>query len=162
MNYYTIMFYGFFAVLIMASIWFMYKISMADWRRRIIPDAYLFPLLISGLVITAFFPSWPHTIHTAIIGGAFGYAMAALIGFIFDYKMRRTNPEITPPIGMGDIKLICVGGIWLGTRGLAWALIIACILGYIWGRKSGNRYIPFAPFFIAGGILSFIGLVFLL
>ena len=162
MNYYTIMFYVFFAVIILTGLTCMYKIAITDWRRRIIPDAYLFPLLISGLITAAFLPGWPNGIHAAIIGGAFGYALAALIGFIFDYRMRRKNPDITAPIGMGDIKLIFVGGIWLGTRGLAWALVIACVLGYIWGRKSGNRYIPFAPFFIVGGILSFIGLAFLL
>ncbi len=161
MNYYAILYYGFFGLLFAGALWCMYQIAVADWRRRIIPDAFLFPLLIAGLITTAFFP-WTHNIHSAVIGAAFGYALAALVGFAFDYYLRRKNPDVTPPIGMGDIKLIATGGIWLASRGLAWALVIACVLGAIWGWRKKQTYIPFAPFFIIGGILSFIGMTFLL
>lgn len=161
MNYYTIIYYGFFSILLAGALWCMYRISVADWRRRIIPDAFLFPLLIAGLIITTFFP-WPHNIRAAVMGAAFGYSLASLIGFAFDYTMRKKNPDVIAPIGMGDIKLIATGGIWLGSTGLAWALVVACILGAAWGYWKKQKYIPFAPFFIIGGILSFIGIVFLL
>lgn len=161
MNYYTIGYYGFFAILLAGAIWCMYQISAADWRRRIIPDAFLFPLLIAGLIITAFFP-WTHDIRNAVMGAAFGYTLAATVGFAFDYFIRKKNPDAMAPIGMGDIKLIATGGIWLGTTGLAWALVMACLIGGLWGYKKKQKYIPFAPFFIIGGILSFLGIVFLL
>ena len=161
MNFNTFLYYGAFAFILTCAAWCMYKISIADWRRRIIPDAYLFPLMIMGLVVTSFF-TWPNNIYDAIIGGAFGYVMAAGIGFIFDHVIRRKNPDAIPPIGMGDIKLIFTGGIWLGTGGLAWALALACIGGAIWGRRTHQHYIPFAPFFVIAGILSFIINTFLL
>ncbi len=162
MNYYTLAYYGFFGFLLATAAWCMYQMAMADWRRRIIPDAYLFPFMIIGLIITAFSPWWPHGIKIAIIGGAFGYALAALVGFAFDYYIRRKNPDATTPIGMGDIKLIFTGGLWLGPDGLAWALVLACAGGAIWGRAKKQKYIPFAPFFIIGGILSFLVNLFLL
>lgn len=161
MNYYTILYYGFFCVLLVGSLWCMYQISAADWRRRIIPDAFLFPLLIAGLIIATFFP-WPHNTQAAVMGAAFGYALAALVGFAFDYLMRKKNPDVVAPIGMGDIKLIATGGIWLGPTGLAWALVAACVLGAGWGYWKKQKYIPFAPFFVIGGILSFLGIAFLL
>ncbi|MDE5615541.1 MAG: A24 family peptidase [Alphaproteobacteria bacterium] len=161
MNYYTIIYYGFFGILLAGAMWCMYQICIADWRRRIIPDAFLFPLLIAGLITATFFP-WPHNIQAAVMGAAFGYGLAALVGFVFDYVIRKKNPDAIAPIGMGDIKLIATGGIWLAPNGLAWALVIACILGVIWGRWKKEKYIPFAPFFIIGGILSFLGIVFLL
>lgn len=161
MNYYAILYYGFFGVLLALSLWCMYQISLADLRRRIIPDAFLFPVLISGLILVAFFP-WSHDIRTAILGAAFGYTLAATVGFIFDYVMHKKNPDALAPIGMGDIKLIATGGIWLGISGLSWALIIACLLGALWGYRKKQKYIPFAPFFIIGGILSFFGFWFLL
>ncbi len=114
--------------------------AMADWRRRIIPDAYLFPFMIIGLIITAFSPWWPHGIKIAIIGGAFGYALAALVGFAFDYYIRRKNPDATTPIGMGDIKLIFTGGIWLGPDGLAWALVLACAILGQWRHRIGTAH----------------------
>jgi len=53
-------------------------------------------------------------------------------------------------IGFGDIKLLAVGGIWLGTSGLSVAVITACVLGVVWAVIRKKRFVPFAPFFIVG------------
>lgn len=151
----------FFWLLILGAIWCAYRIFIADFRRRIIPDVYLFPLLLSGLLLSAFY-SWPCDIQTAAIGATFGYTMSAIIGFIFDYRIRRQDANAISPIGMGDIKLLGTGGLWLGTTGLAIAMLISCILGSIWARKNDQKYIPFAPFFIIGGILALLAITFLI
>ena len=153
--------YIFFIILLLTALILSTLISIADFRRRIIPDAYLFPLMLIGLTNIAFF-SHPITIQDAVIGGIFGYMLASVIGFLFDYFMRKKEPDAISPIGMGDIKLIGVGGLWLGVNGLAITLIIACITGAIWARTKKQKYIPFAPFFLLGGFLSFIGLYFLI
>jgi len=157
MNYHALGYWTFFTVMFIGAAWCMWQIAATDWRRRIIPDAFLFPLMIIGLIFVTFFRTYPIDITQSVIGAAFGYALAAIVGFAFDYTMRRRSPNADTPIGMGDIKLICVGGIWMGPTIMAWGLIIACITGAIWGRINHVRFIPFAPFFIAGGILSFIG-----
>lgn len=154
-------YYIFFIILLASACWCAWQISVADWRRRIIPDAYLWPLMLAGLLITAFFP-WTHGPRGAAIGAVFGYAMAALIGFVFDYFMHRKKTDADTPIGMGDIKLMGVGGIWLGTSGLAGALVVACIAGALWSWRRKQKYIPFAPFFIVGAILTLIAMFFLL
>ena len=153
--------YIFFIILLVISVILSILISVADFRRRIIPDAYLFPLMLIGLTLIAFY-SFPITLQSAVIGGAFGYLMSAIIGTAFDYKLSKKNPDALAPIGMGDIKLLGVGGIWLGTNGLAVALIVACILGVLWAKYKNQKYIPFAPFFFVGGFLSFIANLFLL
>lgn len=150
-----------FILLLVLAIYLGAKIAIADMRRRIIPDAYLFPLMIIGAIIATFFP-WPHDIGTGVIGMAFGYIMAAIIGLIFDRIITKRNPSADTPIGMGDIKLIAVGGLWCGPRGLAIALVLACIFGAAWAYKKHARFIPFAPFFIIGGFLSLIASAFLL
>ena len=151
----------FFVILLALATWCAIQISITDFRTRIIPDAYLFPLMLIGLILATFF-RFPHDISTGVIGATFGYLMAALIGCIFEHHMHSHNRGSNAPIGMGDIKLIGVGGIWLGTSGLSWALIIACILGTLWAKHHHARYIPFAPFFIFGGFLSFIANIILL
>lgn len=151
----------FFILLLIGAIACSVLISIADFRRRIIPDAYLFPLMLIGLILIVFF-GFPIGIRDGVIGATFGYIMSAIIGFAFDYFIRRKNPDATPPIGMGDIKLIGVGGLWLGTTGLSFALIIACLTGAIWARIKNQKFIPFAPFFLTGGILSLITSLFLL
>ena len=154
-------FYIFFGFLLLLASYFSYKIFVADMRRRIIPDVYLFPLMLIGLVLVTFY-QWPITPIDATIGATFGYLTAIIIGLIFDWKIKSKDKNAITPIGMGDIKLISIGGMWLGTTGLAIALIIACITGLFWGKKKKQRYLPFAPFFLIGAILTLIGTAFLL
>ena len=93
----------FFIILLIISAILSVLISISDFRRRIIPDAYLFPLMLIGLILIGFY-SFPIGIHSAIIGATFGYTMAMIIGWIFDTHMQRTNKNTDTPIGMGDIK----------------------------------------------------------
>lgn len=151
----------FFIILLAVALWCAWKISVSDLRRRIIPDAYLWPLFLIGLLITNWWP-WIIGPRMAATSAVFGYALAAGIGFIFDVIRRRTNPNAETPIGLGDIKLIATGGLWLGIQGLGLALIVACITGGAWAHAKHQRYIPFAPFFVVGAILSLITMAFLL
>lgn len=153
----------FFIILLTFAIFCATQITIADIRRRIIPDAYLFPLLITGLIVTACF-SWVISPQAAALGAGFGFAMSAIIGVAYEHISRRdtSDKNYIPPIGLGDIKLIATGGIWLGPTGLSIALIISCILGIAWGATKHQKYIPFAPFFIIGGFLSLITIWFLL
>lgn len=153
-------FWLFFVILLLLALYLGYKISATDMRRRIIPDGYLFPLMIIGMIVTTFFP-WPIGIQTGVVGMAFGYIMATAVGLIFDKIITHRNPNADSPIGMGDIKLIAVGGLWCGPTGLAIALVLACIFGAAWAYRKKQKFIPFGPFFIMGGILSLIIIAFL-
>ena len=156
------MFYHiFFILLLLIALFCTYAIARNDFHRQIIPDIYLFPLLIIGLLITNFFP-WPISAQEGVIAAAFGYTISAIIGATFNKIFKNKKEKIDSPIGMGDIKLISVGGIWLGATGLSIALIIACISGFMWGKLKKIRFIPFAPFFIFGSFLSFIAIMFLI
>ena len=155
-------FYLFWGLLFTGAAACAWRMSVADFRRRIIPDAYLFPLFLMGLVTVTFFPHWFCGIQNAVIGATLGYVLGAGIGYVFDWIGRKKNADAEVPIGMGDIKLLAVGGLWLGTNGLAIALIAACILGGIWGTVKHQRFIPFAPFFVIGAILALISMIFLI
>ena len=132
--------------------------ATTDFRRHIIPDVYLFPFLFAGLLVTNFFP-WPVTSADSVIGGAMGYCLGLIVGFVFQHFKKNSD---YPPIGMGDIKLLGAGGIWLGTVGLSIAMITSCVLAYIWNWNKQEKYIPFAPFFLAGGFLALIIIKFLI
>ena len=152
-------FYLFWAAVFGVALLCSWGISVADFRRRIIPDAYLCPLFLIGLVTLVFFPWWFIGISTGVIGAVLGYALGAGIGILFE-KMSH-DKKAPAPIGMGDIKLLATGGLWLGTNGLACTLVLACIFGGIWGWRKKQRFIPFAPFFISGAILTLIAMAFL-
>lgn len=150
-------YYIFFSIILIGAIFCAWRMGAADFKRRIIPDVYLFPFLFAGLLITTFFP-WPITIADSVIAGSMGYCLGLIVGFVFE---RIKKDAKYPPIGMGDIKLLGAGGIWLGTLGLAIAMMFSCILAFIWNIKKKQKYIPFAPFFLIGGFLSFIAIQFL-
>lgn len=150
-----------YAVLLLAGCYCAFKMSQADLRRRIIPDVYLWPFMLIGLIIVCYFP-WISTPGESVVAAAFGYLMGAFIGFIFEKtKLGKKNPDYAP-IGFGDVKLLAAGGIWLGTTGLAMAIIISCVIGGIWGLRKKQKYIPFAPFFFVGVIIALISLWILL
>ena len=155
-------FYLFLAMLFIGALGCAIAISVADFRRRIIPDAYLWPLFLIGLMVVNVAPHWICSPQAAAFGAFTGYALGALTGFVFDPIRRRKNPNADTPIGMGDIKLLATGGIWLGVNGLAIALVVSCIFGGIWSMVQRQRFIPFAPFFVAGAIVSLIITAFLL
>ena len=143
-----------FAILFLGAIWCAVMMSVADFRRRIIPDVYLFPFLLIGLVLTTFW-GWPTDILDGAIGAVGGYAITTLVGFLFA-RARRRGADKYPPIGMGDIKLVGAGGLWLGPMGLDIAILAACVTGIIWARRKKAKYIPFAPFFFIGVIIALI------
>ena len=155
-------FYLFLALLFAAATGCAIAISVADFRRRIIPDAYLVPLFLIGLLVVNFTPFWVCGPRASAFGAALGYALGAGVGFVFDFIRQRKTPNADTPIGMGDIKLLATGGLWLGPNGLAIALVLSCIFGAIWAHIKKQQFIPFAPFFVAGAILSLIATAFLL
>lgn len=148
-------FYIFFIILFLIAAFCSLKISIIDFKRRIIPDIYLFPLLIIGLLTVNCFPYFISPEQSAI-GAFWGYSISSITGFIYNYRLARHNKNAPNPIGMGDIKLISVGGIWLGATWMAFSLFIACITGMIWAHQNHQKMIPFAPFFVFGAILSLI------
>ena len=103
----------FFILLLIVAVVLSGLICRADFRRRIIPDVYLFPLLLIGLVITNFYP-WPITPGDGAIAAILGYVITAIIGYVFE----KIKPGKTAPIGMGDIKLIAVVGYMVGNNGI--------------------------------------------
>lgn len=150
--------YIFFPLVLLGAFFCAIRMATNDFKHRIIPDVYLFPFLFAGLLITNFFP-WPITVSDSVIGGATGYCLGLIAGFIFEHLQKKQK---YPPIGMGDIKLLGAGGIWLGTMGLAVAMVFASLLSLIWGHRKKQKYIPFAPFFLMGGFLSLIIIQFLI
>lgn len=105
-----------------------------DAKERIIPDIWLWPMMISGIYLFG-----GNTDH--IVAAAFGY----IIGFILMMAFHKKEA-----LGFGDVKLIAVSGIFLGTKGLYWAIITACVFGIIWGLAKKQKFVPFAPFIMFG------------
>jgi leader peptidase (prepilin peptidase)/N-methyltransferase len=119
-----------------------------DLDHRIIPNKILLPAAIWGIVGTTIFR--PDNIDDSLIAG--GIAFMALFLAAVAYPAG---------LGMGDVKLAGVMGIYLGSA-VAPAMLAAFLAGSIVGvviiaregadaRKKG---VPFGPFLALGGLIG--------
>jgi leader peptidase (prepilin peptidase)/N-methyltransferase len=123
-----------------------------DARRRIVPDALSLGGAGAGVVLVALFDSRhlvAHLLGAAAAGGAFLTVALARPG----------------GMGMGDVKLVAVLGLYLGAAVVP-ALLVALLAGTAAGlaialrrglRAARTATIPFAPFLALGGIVALMG-----
>ncbi len=119
-----------------------------DLDHRIIPNKILLPAAIWGLVATIIFR--PDNIDDSLVAGGIAFSALLLAALIYPAGM-----------GMGDVKLAGVMGIYLGS-GVAPAMLAAFLAGSVVGvviiaregsdaRKKG---VPFGPFLAFGGLVG--------
>jgi leader peptidase (prepilin peptidase) / N-methyltransferase len=145
-------------------------ITISDLRHFIIPDVLSLPAIPLG-----FAASWfacgndvgGHILAMSAMGAVLGGASLYVI------KIAYARLRGLEGLGMGDVKLMAVGGAWLGPENLALTLLLASLAALasllvsmvILGRHEFTRHTPL-PFgaFIAPAIwlvwiyqLTFIG-----
>ncbi|ADM09767.1 hypothetical protein PB2503_08559 [Parvularcula bermudensis HTCC2503] len=130
-------------------------LGVIDARIGYLPDALTLPLIALGLGASAFgvFVSPLQALLGLSIGGGM---MLALTG---GYRLLRGREGL----GGGDVKMVALGGAFLGPFGLPPALLIAslaALIGTLLSQRSrlrGDTAVKFGPYLALG-----IGAVFLL
>ena len=133
-------------------------ISVYDIRRYIIPDT----LVLAGGVNRLFFmfitmggAAWS-ALWIPLIRGLVTGVLVYIISMLCE---RLTGAET---MGGGDIKMLCMTGMYLTVPDSVRALLIACVSGAIYGifRKFLKRNIrpvfPFGPFIALGVVLVYL------
>jgi leader peptidase (prepilin peptidase)/N-methyltransferase len=125
-------------------------VTLTDLERRIIPNALLAAgaLAALGIVLATDVSSLPERLLAA--AGAGGFLLAVALAY----------PK---GMGMGDVKLAAVLGLFLG-RAVAPALLVGVLVGAVvglaiiasQGADARKRAIPFGPYLALGG---FVGLL---
>ena len=137
----------------------MVVISFVDLEFTIIPNRIVYPGLIVGLLFA---------IALAIVQKDRGLLLSRLLGFaiggvgILFIVIVGSAILRKQAMGMGDVKLMAMIGIFLGPwPHLAITLMAASVLGTIVGvvlmiarRKKMDSAIPFGPFLAMGALLS--------
>jgi leader peptidase (prepilin peptidase) / N-methyltransferase len=124
-------------------------VTLIDLDHRIIPNRITLPGAVAALVAGAILdPGFvPEQLIAGVAGGGF-FFLAAL-----------AYPR---GMGMGDVKLAGVLGLYLG-RAVASAILIALVAGIVVGigviaakgAKEGRRTaVPFGPFLALGGVVA--------
>jgi leader peptidase (prepilin peptidase)/N-methyltransferase len=120
-----------------------------DLEHRIVPNKILLPMAVWGVGATAFVDA--SALPGALIAGAAAFTFLLVVALVHPKGM-----------GMGDVKLVGVMGIYLGVS-IAPALLIGFLSGTVVGiaimAKHGaadgrKRGVPFAPFLALGGLVG--------
>ena len=123
-------------------------ITLTDLEERIIPNAILAAGAVAAIAIAAF--TDPSSLSER--------AIAAAGGGVFMLAFAVAYPK---GMGMGDVKLVAVMGLFLG-KALIPALAVAVFAGAIVGLVTMLRHgpearkhaIPFGPFLALGGVVG--------
>lgn len=123
-------------------------VTLTDLDRRVIPNAILAAGAIAALAIVAAADpeSLPERLGAAL--GAGGFLLAVALAY----------PK---GMGMGDVKLAAVLGLFLG-RAVVPAMLVAVIAGAViglaiiarHGADARKRAIPFGPYLALGGLVG--------
>lgn len=124
-------------------------VIVTDIAYMIIPNKLLFVFLLLFTFLRIFYPLNPA--YDAIIGAIVGFVIIALIILISKGGM-----------GAGDMKLLAVFGLFLGTKKVLLTFFLAVCIGAVVGlllmyqyKKERTTKIPFAPFLVLGAMISY-------
>ncbi len=124
-------------------------IALIDLDRRIIPNKITLPAALAAIVIGL--ATDPAGVPEQLISGA------AAAGFLFVFVLAYPRG-----MGMGDVKLAGVLGLFLG-REVAVAILAGVLLGVVVGAivmarvgvaEGRKTAIPFGPFLAIGGVIA--------
>jgi len=127
-------------------------ISFIDIDYRLILNKITLPGIVLGAILTLSFRvlSYKQVLMGFAIGGG-GLLMIALLGALL---FRKES------MGMGDIKLAAMVGVFLGVKGVAFTLLFAFFVAALFSigamaLKKANRksQIPFGPFIAVASVV---------
>ncbi len=117
-----------------------------DFKQQILPDAINLALAFSGLMYAYYFAD--------LLSALQGMSLAAVV-MLTIFLVSRGG------MGLGDVKLACALGLWLGVEQTFLCLLLAFISGgligitlLMSGRKTRKDAIPFGPYLCMSGWLS--------
>jgi len=138
------------------------SLAWIDYRTGYLPDSIQLALGIGAIIIIALTSpigiGWNDALIGASINGSIFWALRAITSRI---KEREA-------MGMGDVKLVFVAGLWVGPWALPYIMLLAGastliflgILALIKKKPTWHGEIPLGPGLSLGIYLSYIGILF--
>ncbi len=127
-------------------------ISVIDLKYYIIPNKIVYPGLTIGLVLSTI--KGLNQLRDSILGMGIGVGALILISLLGRVIFRKES------MGMGDVKLAGLIGLFLGWKGVLLSLYAASIVGAIFGiglmvfaGRKRDSMIPFGPFIAVGSVV---------
>jgi leader peptidase (prepilin peptidase)/N-methyltransferase len=128
-------------------------LTLIDIDHMLLPDAITLPGVWAGLLVNL--GGTFTDLRSAVIGAVAGYLVLWLVYHLFKWLTGKEG------MGYGDFKLLALLGAWLGWQALPACLLLASLVGTVYGlgailRQAQNRQqpFPFGPFLAVAGWIN--------
>ncbi len=146
---------------LIGAIALLLSLSIVDLKTRLLPNEMVLGFATLGLIF--------HLTTTASFAAPLEIIAGGVIGFGALYLVRAAANHIyqADALGLGDVKLIGAGGLWLGPDAIMLAMSVGAMAGLLHGagyalyrqKKTGQPtdwsrlQIPAGPGFAAGLVI---------
>lgn len=125
-------------------------IAVIDARRFEIPDRLSFTVI--GLAAIQLYFIERDLSMDRLMGGVTAFLLFELTRRIMAFRLKRDA------LGMGDVKLMMGGGLWVGLSYLPFSILLACLTGLLhflylavfYKTSLREQKIPFGPYLVLG------------
>ena len=120
----------------------LFCLSLVDLDIQIIPDRFIVVGVVLFIVTLFFVPDPGKRALDGLIGGIAVGGGVLLLALLMEKLLRRDA------MGGGDIKLLFLTGLFLGWQKNLLCLLLACVVGILWGlvrAKRGQQGLPWGP-----------------
>lgn len=102
-------------------------LSIIDLKTFLLPNIYVAPFALLGILFHFTTNFYYLDFQSILIGGA--------VGFLILYLIRAAGNKYygQDSLGLGDVKLLGAGGLWLGYEGVLFAMTLGAFAGLIHG-----------------------------
>ena len=114
-------------------------LSLVDLRSYIIPDCSIVSLIVIRGMFLPFYDHWLGLLMEGVCGGVILFGLNYLMSQILKHLLHQ---EV---LGGGDLKLMFVMGLYLGSMRGCLALLVSCGGGLLFVCGMKKRRIPFGP-----------------
>jgi leader peptidase (prepilin peptidase)/N-methyltransferase len=139
-------------------------ISCIDYDHYMIPDVITYPLVALGVLVSFLNgiysllpPPFVYNSTESLLGFLMGAGVLYTIAKGYLWLRKREG------LGLGDVKLLAVTGVWFGYQGSFFTIFVGSLLGSIGGvlfmiarRSAASQEIPFGPYLCIANILYII------
>jgi leader peptidase (prepilin peptidase)/N-methyltransferase len=146
---------------ILTAVGLLILLSVIDFKTFLLPNIYVAPFALLGIAFHSLTDFSYLSAKEILIGGVGGFAVLYLIRTAGNKFYKQDS------LGLGDVKLMGAGGLWLGFEGVMLAMTVGAFFGLVHGLvyalalklKTGNPFqisrltIPAGPGFAAGILL---------